>query len=70
VVQGGRPPVLLVAPGWDAELGGQGVELVRIVGQQVRPAVLTLSDGGSLAPVVDVDGQGRAHGRARRTSAG
>ena len=70
VVQGRRPPVPLIATDGDPEPGGHRVELVRVVGQQVRPAVLALADGGPLAPVVDVDRQGRAHGRARRTSDG
>jgi hypothetical protein len=35
MVQGGRPPVPLVAPERDAEQGGQGMELARIVGQEV-----------------------------------
>jgi hypothetical protein len=62
--------VVLVAPGRDPEQGGHGMELARVVGQKVRPAVLALADGGPLAPVVYVDGQGRAQGRDRRTSAG
>ena len=59
VVQGGRAPVPLVAATGDAEPGGHGVQLARLVGQEVRPTVLALADGGPLAPVVDVDRQRR-----------
>ena len=54
----------------DAEPRRHGVQLAGIVRHKVRPAVLALADGGPLAPVVDVDGQGRAQGRARRTVIG
>ena len=70
VVQGGGAAVALVAAWGDAEARRQCVQLGRIVRQQVGPAVLALADGGPLAPVVDVDGQGRAQGRSRRSGIG
>ena len=70
VVEGRRAPVALVAPARDPERGGHGVELLGVVGQQVRPAVGPVAHRGRLAPVVDVDGQRRAQGRSRRSGTG
>src|SRR5580698_11588806 len=70
MIQRGRTPVALVAPERDPQLLGQGMELVLIVGQQMRPTVLAAADGGPLPPVVDVDGQRRAQGRSRRSGVG
>jgi hypothetical protein len=70
VIEGGRSPVPLVAPLRDAELRRQGVQLFLIVGQQMRPPVLPIPDGGPLPPIVDVDRQRRAQGRSRRNGVG
>ena len=60
VVQGSGTPMALKATGRDAEPGGHLVQLLGIVRDEMRPAVLALADDGPLAPVVDVDSQGRA----------
>ena len=70
VVEGGRAAVALVAAGRDPQRSGHGVQLSRVVGQQVRPAVGAVAHGGPLAPVVDVDGQRPAQGRLRRSGMG
>jgi len=62
--------MLLIPPEGNAQLGGQRMQLVLIVGQQMRPTILPAPDGGALAPVIDVDGQRRALGRSRRSTIG
>jgi len=54
----------------DAEPRRHVVQLPGIVRHEMRPAVLALADDCPLPPVVDVDGQRRAPGRARRMGIG
>jgi hypothetical protein len=46
------------------------VQFLLVVGQQMRPAIDPMANGGSLAPVVEVNGQRRAQGRSRRNGVG